>query len=283
MLKIGAIFPQIEFSMDPFEVIDYAQAVEDMGYDHILAYEHVLTGTSGPYTLEDPFYSPLLLFSYMAAVTDTIEFVTGILILPQRQTALVAKQAVTLDVLSGGRFRLGVGIGWNEVEYLALGKNFHDRGKRSAEQVELLRALWTQDMVDFDGEWEQVRGAGINPKPVRGDIPVWFGGKADPVLRRIARSGDGWMPNDRHPGDLRQQLDALRRYVEEEGRSLSEIGLEFRVHYLDGNPQAWDTAIDAWTEAGATHMTINTMRAGLDGVDDHLEALEDFMSHVGHR
>lgn len=281
-MKIGAIFPQIEFSTDPFEVIDYAQAVEDLGYDHILAYEHVLTGTSGPYTYKDPFFSPLLLFSYLAAVTDTIEFVTGILILPQRQTALVAKQASTLDVLCEGRFRLGIGIGWNKVEYEALGKDFHNRGVRSSEQVELLRELWNEEMVDFEGQWEQIKGAGINPKPINGTIPVWFGGSADPVLRRIAKLGDGWMPNQRHPDDIRPQLDLLTRYLEEKERSWDEIGLEFRVHYLDGNPQNWDQTIEAWTEVGASHMTINTMRCGFESVDDHLEALEDFMSHVGH-
>lgn len=286
-MKIGAIFPQIEFPADPLAIIDYARAVEDMGYDHILAYEHVLGGDPdspggfrGPYSYHDPFFSPFLLFSYLAAVTDVVEFVTGILILPQRQTALVAKQAATLDVLSEGRFRMGVGIGWNPIEYDALDKDFHTRGARSLEQVELMQQLWSQPLVDFEGRWEQVVGAGIHPRPAGGKIPVWFGGHADAVMKRIAKVGDGWMPNQAMPADLQPQFDALDRYLEAEGRSMADIGIEFRVHYQDG-AEEWSRTVHAWTAVGATHMTVNTMHCGLESVDEHLGALEEFMNQVG--
>ena len=195
-MKMGVVFPQTEFPPDPIAIRDYAQTVEGLGFTHLLVYEHVLGanperpgGWQGPYTHQHPFYEPFVLFSYLAALTQRLEFVTGILILPQRQTALVAKQAATLDVLCGGRLRLGIGIGWNAVEYTALGENFRNRGRRIEEQVALLRQLWTQPLVNFEGKWHQVPDAGLNPLPVQQPIPLWFGGQAEEVLRRTARLG----------------------------------------------------------------------------------------------
>lgn len=286
-MKIGAVFPQIEVEPDPIAIRDYAQTAEELGYHHVLAYDHVLganptrpEGWSGPYTYEDPFYSPFLLFSYMAGATKHLGFVTGILILPQRETALVAKQAATLDVLCHGRLRLGVGTGWNAVEYVALNQDFHTRGKRQEEQVELLRRLWTAPLVTFKGRWHDIPDAGVNPLPLQRPIPIWFGGQADVVLRRAARLGDGWLPNARSVERAQPMLDKLAHYLEEEGRDRSTFGLEPRLNYGDGDAQSWTSTMEAWREAGATHLSLNTMYAGFD-MAQHLAALQRFAAEVG--
>src|SRR6188474_2591636 len=185
-MRIGVVFPQTEIGQDPSVIRDYAQAVEALGYTHILAFDSVVGanpdrpgGWDSPYDYRHPFHEPFVLFGFCAAVTRRIELVTGVLVLPQRQTALVAKQAAAVDVLSQGRLRLGVGVGWNDVEYEALGEDFHDRGRRIEEQVSLMRALWTEPVVDFAGRWHRVPEAGINPLPVQRPIPVWFGGQAE--------------------------------------------------------------------------------------------------------
>lgn len=282
-MRIGVVFPQTEFPSDPVAIRTYAEAVEDFGYTHILAYDHVLGanprrpgGLNGPYTFQDSFQSPLLLFSFMAAVTSQIEFTTGILILPQRQTALFAKQAATLDVLSRGRLRLGLGIGWNEVEYIALNSDFHTRGAKIEEQVEVLRALWTRPLVTYKGRWNHIPDAGINPLPVQRPIPIWFGGHADPVLRRVARTGDGWMPNYRTPEQASDALNRLRAYLTEANRKPVDIGIEPRLHYGLGREEEWLELSDAWKNEGATHLSINTMGSGFSSVDEHLSALEHF-------
>lgn len=282
-MKIGAVFPQTEFGNDPIALRDYTQTVEALGYTHILAYDHVLGanpnrpgGWQGPYTDQTPFHEPFLLFSFMAAVTQKLEFATGIIILPQRQTALVAKQAATLDVLSGGRLRVGIGIGWNEVEYMALGEDFHNRGKRIEEQVDLLQQLWTQPLVTFQGQWHTVPDAGINPMPVQQPIPIWFGGHAEAVMRRVAKSGAGWMPNYRSAGDAQPTLAILDRYLAEAGRSRAEIGIEPRLNYGDGMPEGWRTALEEWAAAGATHFSLNTMGCGFATPAQHIAALRRF-------
>jgi probable F420-dependent oxidoreductase len=287
-MKIGVTFPQIEFGNDPAAIRDYAQTAEGLGYSHILAYDHVLganpdrpEGWKGPYTYHDPFHEPFLLFSFMAGVTQTIEFVTGIIILPQRQTVLVAKQAASLDVLSGGRFRLGVGIGWNLVEYISLNQEFGTRGRRLEEQVGLLRQLWTQPLVDYTGEWHTIPDAGINPLPVQRPIPIWFGGHADIVLRRVARIGDGWLPLSPTPAKAGPALEKLDRYLEEAGRSRSEVGIEPRLGYGEGDPDAWRALIQDWEEAGATHITVNTMGCGFATAGEHIEAIRSFAEGVG--
>ena len=196
-MRIGVIFPQIEIGSDPAAIRDYAQAAEELGYHYLLAFDHVLGANSASrpgwrgYRHTDMFHEPFVLFGYLAGVTKNIELTTGVLILPQRQTALVAKQAASLDIVSGGRLRLGIGIGWNPVEYEALGEDFHNRGLRSEEQIEVLRALWTQELVTYDGKWHGITDAGLNPLPVQQPIPIWFGGSSDLVLQRIARLGDG--------------------------------------------------------------------------------------------
>lgn len=286
-MRIGTVFPQTEFGNDPAAIRDYAQAVEGMGYTHVLAYDHVLGanpnrpgGWTGTYTHENPFHEPFVLFSFMAALTTKLEFTTGIIILPQRQTALVAKQAATLDVLSGGRFRLGIGLGWNEVEYISLNENFHNRGRRMEEQIEVLNALWTQPLITFQGKWHTIPDAGLNPLPVQRPIPLWFGGHADAVLRRCAKWGAGWMPNYRTVEQAAPALAALEQYLAANGRSRRDLGLEARIHYVKGDVNAWRTTIDEWAAAGATHLTINTMGSGFSKPDDHINALRHFAESI---
>ncbi len=286
-MKIGVIFPQTEFPPDPTAVRDYAQACEGLGFTHLHAYDHVLGanpdrpgGWTGPYTYQSSFLEPFLLFSYLAGLTHKLEFATGILILPQRQTALVAKQAATLDVLSNGRFRLGVGLGWNEVEYIALGEDFHSRGRRMEEQVELLRKLWTQPLVKFEGRWHNIPDAGLKPLPLQRPIPIWFGGTDDRALRRMARLADGWMLNVRTIEQAKPLLDKLLDYVRNAGRDTSSFGLEPRLNMnLIPQPE-WASYLSTWEGLGATHLTVNTMGMGNDTPAKHLAALEQFSKTV---
>ena len=287
-MKIGVVFPQIEFEPDPSAIRDYAQAVEGMGFTHMHAYDHVLGanpdrpgGFSGPYSYRDPFFEPFILFSYLAGLTHKIEFATGILILPQRQTALVAKQATTLDVLCNGRLRLGVGIGWNEVEYVALGENFHNRGKRIEEQVALLRQLWTQPLVKFEGRWHNIPDAGINPLPIRRPIPIWFGGSDDRVLRRMAQLGDGWMPGTRPIEQMRLLLDKLAQYLAEAGRERASFGIDARLNLSQVGPGSWIDFLHTWKELSATHLSVNTMGFGYETATSHVEALRRFAETIG--
>ncbi len=287
-MKIGVVFPQIEFGSDPAAIRDYAQTAEGLGFSHILAYDHVLGanpdrpgGWRGPYTYTDPFHEPFLLFSYMAALTQRIEFATGIIILPQRQTALVAKQAAQVDVLSQGRLRLGVGLGWNQVEYEALNEDFHTRGKRMDEQVEVMRLLWRDQLVTFKGQWHTISDAGIEPRPAKGSIPLWFGGSADPVLRRMARLGDGWMNNQSKPEDAKPILETLRTYLAEAGRSWDDFGLEPRINIRGTTPDVWTSLVAEWQALGATHLSFNSMYGGFTTPAQHIETIRQFAEVVG--
>lgn len=289
-MKIGVIFPQTETTPDPIAVRDYAQAVEHMGFVYLSAYDHVLGANpdrpdrlQGPYTYRDPFHEVLVLFGFLAAVTERLELATGVLVLPQRQTALVAKQAAEVDVLSNGRLRLGVGIGWNHVEYEALGEDFHTRGRRVEEQIEVLRLLWTNELVTFEGRWHRIRDAGINPLPVQRPIPIWMGGMAEPVLRRVARLADGWIPLFRPGPRARATLDRLRRYIREAGRDPQSVGLEGRLRLGDFAPTEWADQVAAWQELGATHLAIHTMNMGLSWPEGHIRVLETFKHHVEER
>jgi probable F420-dependent oxidoreductase len=282
-MKFGVIFPQTEIGADPSGVRDFAQAAESLGYDHIIPYDHVVganpasrPGWNAPYTHKDMFHEPFVLFGYLAAVTKKIGLTSGVVILPQRQTVLVAKQAAAADVLSGGRLRLGVGIGWNPVEYEALGADFKNRGARSEEQIEVLRALWTKELVTFKGRWHTITDAGINPLPVQRPIPIWFGGGAEPVLRRVGRLADGWFPLA-EPGDrVRSMIERIRSYAKEAGRDPSAIGIEGRVSVADGSREKWLQAISQWKELGATHVSVNTMKAGFSTPSAHIDAIRRF-------
>ena len=287
-MRYGVIFPQTEIGPDPGAVRAFAQAAEGLGYDHLVVYDHVLGADTsnrpdwtGPYTNKSLFHEPFVLFGYLAGVTQRLELVTGILILGQRQTALVAKQAAEVDVLSGGRLRLGIGIGWNEMEYEALGENFHNRGKRSEEQVEVLRALWSQEVVTFEGKWHRITEAGINPLPVQRPIPIWFGGgRTEPVVRRIARLGDGWFPQRQPDQEGQEALEQLRQFAREEGRDPASIGIETRVRASDGIETALGN-VKEWQRMGATHLAINTMGAGFSSVDEHIGAIRAFKEGLG--
>ncbi len=284
-MRVGVVFPQTEIGTDPGVIREFAQAVEQMGYTHVLIYDHVVgahpdrlagLGFRPPYTYQSPFHEPLVLSGYLAAVTRTLELATGILILPQRQTVLVAKQAAEVDVLSGGRLRLGVGLGWNPVEYEALGQSFADRGRRIAEQVALLRRLWTEELVDFAGRYHTVRGAGLNPLPVQRPIPIWMGGSAEPALRRIARLADGWIPEVRSEQDAAAAVARMRGYLTTAGRDPGRFGIEGRIRLARTPQDSWPQAVHLWRDLGATHLSVDTMRAGLTGPQAHLAVLDAF-------
>jgi probable F420-dependent oxidoreductase len=286
-MQIGVVFPQTEIGDDTGIIRDYAQTAEDLGYSHILAYDHVLGASlrnrpdwTGPYHQEHQFREPLVLFGFIAAITNRIELTTGVLILPQRQTALVAKQAAEVDLLSNGRLRLGVGIGWNHVEYEGLGENFKNRGRRVEEQIELLRDLWTRDAVDFRGTWHEINDAGINPLPSQRPIPIWIGGGADVVLKRIARLGDGWFPPT--PPDERGQemIQKLHEYARAEERDPTTIGIEGRLNINLENQDSWGKVIEDWKSFGATHLSVNTMNSGLLTPSGHIEAIRRFSDMV---
>jgi probable F420-dependent oxidoreductase len=282
-MRLGVVFPQTESGTDPAAIREYAQAIEAIGYEHLLAYDHVLGadpnrpgGWTGGYTHESLFHEPLVLFGFLAGVTERIELVTGVLILGQRQTALVAKQAAEVDVLSGGRLRLGVGIGWNAVEYEALGEDFHNRGRRSEEQVAVLRRLWAEPVVTFEGEFHHIAQAGLNPLPLRRTIPIWLGGSADAVLERAGRLADGWFPLLRDPQRVAEDIAKVRQAAERAGRDPAALGFEATARAADGIEAAVEQA-RAMEEAGATHLNLNTMSAGYRTLEEHADAAQLFL------
>lgn len=287
-MHIGAVFPQTEIGTDPGAIRAYAQAVEEMGYRHILIYDHVLGASTatrpdwrGPYTSDTLFHEPFVLFGYFAACTQQIELVTGVIILPQRQTALVAKQAAEVDVLSGGRLRLGIGVGWNSVEYEGLNEEFGNRGARSEEQIQVLRQLWTEPVVTFKGRWHQIDAAGIKPLPVQRPIPIWIGGGADKVLERTARIGDGWFPQMPPDNTARDAIRRLRAYAEAAGRDPGTIGVEARLSLGRVPESGWREYVERWRDLGATHLSINTMDAGLGSPQEHIDALRHARTVIG--
>lgn len=279
-MRIGATFPQTEIGNDPVAIRDWAQAAEGAGYDHILVFDHVLgaglstrPNWSGPYNSATAFHEVFVLYGYFAALTSRVELVTGVIILPQRQTALVAKQAATLDLLSGGRLRLGVGVGWNAVEYEGLNENFSDRGARIEEQIAVMRALWQETAIDFKGRWHTIDNAGIKPLPVQRPIPIWIGGTAEPVLERIGRIGDGWFPQRPADDEVKAALERLHGYAEQAGRMPEAIGIEPRIGL--GQVREADAAdyLERWRALGATHITVNFMGAGFKTPQEHIDAL----------
>jgi probable F420-dependent oxidoreductase len=287
-MQIGVTFPQTEIGSDPVAIRDYAQAIEGMGYRTILAYDHVLgastatrPGWSGPYTSETMFHEIFVLFGYLAAVTKRVELVTGVVILPQRQTALVAKQAAEVDVLSGGRLRLGIGVGWNEVEYQGLNENFRNRGARSEEQIALMRALWAEPVIDFRGRWHTIEAAGINPLPVRRSIPIWIGGYAEETLSRIGRIGDGWIVFRTPDDTLRGQIERIHRAAEAAGRDPQAIGVEGQLGLARVPEAGWEAHTEAWRALGAQSMTVNTMSAGFTSPQQHIDALQRVAERLG--
>ncbi len=286
-MRLGAIFPQTEIGADPAAVKDFAQAAEDLGYEHLLVFDHVLGADASkreswdrPYSKDDMFHEPFVMFGYLGAITEKLEFTTGVLILGQRQTSLVAKQAAEVDVLTGGRLRLGIGIGWNEVEYEALGQSFTNRGRRSEEQIELLRLLWTQETVDFKGKYHKITNAGINPLPVQRPIPIWLGGGEERVIRRIGKMADGWFPQFQPDSAGQEKIHEMREHAVTAGRDPKAVGIEGRIGIANDKREDWEKKAAAWDEVGATHLSVNTMRAGLKGPDQHIEAIKRFKETV---
>jgi probable F420-dependent oxidoreductase len=278
-MDIGVVFPQTEIASDAGAVRAYAAAVSSLGYHHVLAYDHVVgadrsvhQGFQGPYDVHTRFHEPMVLFGYLAALVP-LEMVPGIIILPQRQTVLVAKQAAEVDLLTEGNFRLGVGIGWNAVEYEALGKDFSNRGARLSEQVELMRKLWTEETVTFTGKYERVVGAGIAPLPVQRPIPIWFGAQSPKAYRRAGRLADGWFPQVQPGPKLEEAKAIVYEAAREAGRDPARIGMEGRVNFGNGGIEEIATRVASWRDARATHVSINTMGSDLGGVDDHIAAL----------
>jgi len=281
-MKIGVSLPARELGTDPTVLKDFAQAAEGAGFDHLLAAEHVIGGHPDRlqgervHTHDVLYHEPFVLFGFLGAVTQRLEFVTSILILPQRQTVLVAKQAAELDLLTGGRLRLGVGIGRNWMEYEALNENFRNRGRRVEEQVEVLRRLWTDELVTFEGKWHHLDRMGLNPMPVQRPIPIWFGTYTQLVenaIKRVARIGDGWFPQFPPNDEFRAVLERFRGYVKEAGRDPAGVGIEAGISAVRGDPDEWAKQAAAWRELGATHIRVNAMGAQFDSPQKYIDAV----------
>ena len=277
-MKIGVIYPQTELRGDPEAVRRIGLATEELGYDHLLTYDHVLGAThdrepklAGPYTDKHPFHDPFVMFAYLAGITQRIDLVTGILILPQRQTVLVARQAADVDLLSNERFRLGVGIGWNYVEYESLGQDFHSRGKRVAEQISLLRRLWSEPLVNFAGAFDRIDRAALNPRPRR-TIPIWLSGFVDVALRRAASIADGFIFAD-GAGDAFERARRLRQFLTEAGRSEAGFGFHCTMLLAKGPQAVVDTA-SRWRDIGGTHVSFTTMGQNFATTDQHIDYMK---------
>lgn len=285
-MDYGVGFPSNEIA-DPSAMRAFAQAAEELGFNHFCLGDHVLGAdiSNRPgYTEEFPvtnktlYHEPITLMGFLAGCTQRMGFATSILVLPQRQTALVAKQTAEIDVLCGGRLRLGIGIGRYEIEYEALGVDIHTRGRRVEEQVAVMRALWTQESVDFHGNYHDISGAGINPLPVQRPIPIWFGGgaRSEAALKRIGRLADGWFPSSSGFGELAETLERLRGYARAAGRDPSAIPFEGRINITRGEPDSWRKSAQDWEKAGAGYLTVNTQGAGYTSVDRHIATIRRF-------
>ncbi|HLZ26730.1 MAG TPA: LLM class F420-dependent oxidoreductase [Chloroflexota bacterium] len=286
-MQIGVVFPQTEIGADPGGVRAYTQAIQQLGFAHLIVYDHVVgadpasyPGWSGPYTVETMFHEPFVLFGYLAAMAPGLELVTGVIILPQRQAVLVAKQAAEVDVLTAGKLRLGVGIGWNAVEYEALGTDFHNRGRRFEEQIEVMRRLWTEPVVSFEGRYHRVVAAGLNPLPIQRPIPVWIGGSSEPALKRAAAVADGFFPQRPLEGGWPATLEKLRGWRKAAGRDPASLGIEARLNATSGTPDDWRAVVEEWRSLGATHLAVNTMGAGLQTPDAHVQRLQQVLQVV---
>lgn len=282
-MRVGVVFPQLESGTDPGAIREYAQAAEQLGYTHLVAYDHVLGADrstrpdwKGPYDASSLFHEVFVLLAFVAAWTTRLEVAPSVVILPQRQTVLVAKQAASLDVLAGGRTRLGVGLGWNEVEYVGLGESFDDRAKRYSEQIRVLRMLFTSEVVDYTGRHHRIDRAGIRPLPVQRPIPIWMGGSADDAMKRIARIGDGWFTFAQPDGDGPERLARFREHVREAGRDPATFPIEGRVVFAKRTPDEWVARALGMRDLGMSHLEVNTMGAGYATLADHVAALRRF-------
>jgi probable F420-dependent oxidoreductase len=285
-VALGSIFPQTEIGSDPAGVRSYVQSVEQLGYTHLIVYDHVLgvdrdlqPDFVGQYDVDSTFHEPFVLFGYLAAITNSIELVTGVIVAPQRQTAVMAKQAAEVDLLSGGRLSLGVGVGWNAFEYTALGQDFHTRGARLDDQIALLRALWSRRAVTWDSRFDHMAGMGISPRPARGSIPIWIGARSDAAYRRVGRLADGWFPRVSAGPKFEHARQVVAAAARDAARDPATIGVNCRL--------AWNGDLDSlveraarWIDLGATQLSIETTGVGLTSVAEHVDALEQAMEAV---
>lgn len=286
-MQIGAVFPHNEIGTDPGAIKAFAQGVESLGISHLLIYDHVLGadpdregGFRGPYDKDVAFHEPFTTFAFIAAVTEKLEMITTVMILPQRQTVLAAKQAAEVALLSNNRFRLGVGVGWNEVEYVGLNETFTNRGRRQAEQVEVMRKLWSEDSLDYTGDYHRIDKASINPRPSQ-PIPVWFGGSAPALLDRVARLGDGWIPLMGANDKAQACIDTIKATREAAGLSFDNFGIQAQAQYAGGSPERWQKHAQAWQDMGCTHIAIATHNAGPTDVDGHLSRIREYQDAIG--
>ncbi|HZB41215.1 MAG TPA: LLM class F420-dependent oxidoreductase [Ilumatobacter sp.] len=285
-MQIGAVIPHHQIGTDPGAIRAYAEGAEQLGLDHLMLYDHVLGvdrnrpgGFEGPYDKDVAFHEPFVTFGFIAACTSTVDLVTAVIILPQRQTVLVAKQAAEVAVLSANRLKLGVGVGWNDVEYLALNEDFHNRGRRQEEQVALMRRLWCEDAFSFDGEYHTIAHASILPRPSAA-IPVLFGGSAPALLERCARLGDGWMPLGSPSDKVEGRITRLKQLRKEAGLPWDGFEIRAQAQYAGGNADKWATHAATWKELGATHLAIATHRADPTDVDGHLARIAEYQAAV---
>ena len=281
-MQIGAVFPHNEIGTDPGAIKAYAQGVEAMGITHLLIYDHVLGadpdregGFRGPYDKDVAFHEPFTTFAFIAGVTDKIDLITTVMILPQRQTVLAAKQAAEVALLSNNRFKLGIGVGWNELEYVGLNETFNNRGRRQEEQVDVMRKLWSEDSLDYAGEYHRIDKASINPRPSK-TIPIWFGGSAPALLDRVARLGDGWIPLMGANDKAKACIDTIKQTRKAAGLSFANFGIQAQAQYAGGSPERWRKHAEAWREMGCTHLAIATHNAGPTNVDGHLARIGEY-------
>ena len=281
-MQIGAVFPHNEIGTDPGAIKAYAQGVEAMGITHLLIYDHVLGadpdregGFRGPYDKDVAFHEPFTTFAFIAGVTDKIDLITTVMILPQRQTVLAAKQAAEVALLSNNRFKLGIGVGWNELEYVGLNETFNNRGRRQEEQVDVMRKLWSEDSLDYTGEYHRIDKASINPRPSK-TIPIWFGGSAPALLDRVARLGDGWIPLMGANDKAKACIDTIKQTREAAGLSFANFGIQAQAQYAGGSPERWRKHAEAWRGMGCTHLAVATHNAGPTNVDGHLARIGEY-------
>lgn len=285
-MEIGAVFPHNEIGTDPQAIKDYAQGVEELGITHLLIYDHVLGadrnrpgGFEGPYDKDVAFHEPFTTFAFIAAVTKNLDMITTVMILPQRQTVLVAKQAAELAILSNNRFKLGIGVGWNAVEYVGLNENFKNRGKRQAEQVELMRLLWESEVLEYKGDYHHIDKASLNPRPSE-NVPIWFGGGAPQLIERCADLGDGWIPLMGPNEAARNTLQEIRAKREAKGLDWNNFGVQAQAQYAGGDPDRWNKHAEKWRDLGASHLAVATHNAEPTNVDGHLSRIKEYMNAV---
>ena len=285
-MEIGAVFPHNEIGTDPQAIKDYAQGVEELGVTHLLIYDHVLGadrdrpgGFEGPYDKDVAFHEPFTTFAFVAAVTKNLDMITTVMILPQRQTVLVAKQAAELAILSNNRFKLGIGVGWNTVEYTGLNENFKNRGKRQEEQVELMRLLWESEVLEYKGDYHHIDKASINPRPSK-SVPIWFGGGAPQLIERCADLGDGWIPLMGPNEAARKTLAAIKEKRESKGLDWDNFGVQAQAQYAGGDAERWNKHAEKWRNLGASHLAIATHNAEPTNVEGHLGRIKEYLNAV---